>query len=107
MSITEAQLQEIRARHPRAVFADVKGHPEIEIIVRPPTDGEWSIVKKQAADKSIDSNITLSNSCCVYPDPQGDDYRRLVDDYPTLPDHIAKVAAKLIGSDFEITTRKL
>lgn len=107
MSITQKQIDEIRALHPRAVFADIKGHPEIELIVRPPTDGEWSIVKKQAADKTVDSNVTLTRSCLIHPDPDSDEYKQLVADYPTLPDHIAKTAAKLGGSDFEITTRKL
>jgi hypothetical protein len=101
--VTEAQADQLKAAHPGVELHVLDGAPvtDNEIVVRPPTQGEWHIYKSHALDpeKRPGAARFLVTTCAVFPDKET--LKSILDARPGLADswsgEIQEIAGVLKG----------
>ncbi len=106
-----AKARELQAQNAalEVVLLPAKDRPDLDVLVRPPTRTEWrkSMVMLDDPKTRNDANAWLVAQCVLWPEPRGAEFLALAERWPAWVDKISGQLAKLVGTDIEISARKL
>lgn len=107
MHPSEAQLAEVRAKHPTASLHLLE-FDDGAIVAKQPTPGEWKrFVTATLADRGQSANAleTLVRSCLVWPDPAAFD--ALIEERPALIQRLGDKLSDIAGASENVRAKKL